>query len=171
MSDTAPRARFRAPWGGLLIATSVTLAAVLIGASLLMLSVLPRRASGLRLLAALLPPAVVFLSLGFTVRGYVLTHTELIIERFGWRNRFPLATLGEVTVDPQAMEKTLRLLGNGGLFVFCGWYRNRKLGLYRAFITDPRRCVVLKFAGRAVVVTPESPEAFAREAQSRRQHL
>jgi hypothetical protein len=53
------------------------------------------------------------------------------------------------------------------LFVFCGWYRNKKLGTYRLFGTDPKRSVVLKFGGRTVVVTPESPGALIAELRRR----
>ena len=64
--------------------------------------------------------------------------------------------------DPSAMCGSVRTCGNGGLFSFTGWYWNRKIGKYRAFITDPAKAVVLVFANRRIVVTPDRPEDFVR---------
>ncbi len=51
----------------------------------------------------------------------------------------------------------------GGLFSFTGSFRNKALGAYRAFVTDPHRTVVLRFPKRTVIVSPDSPEAFLHE--------
>ena len=40
----------------------------------------------------------------------------------------------------------------------CFW--NRKLGRYRAYVTDPKRAVVLRFDDRVVVVSPDCPAEF-----------
>lgn len=97
------------------------------------------------------------------VRGYTLTDRELIIHRLGWSSHFDLASLISASSDPSAMNGSIRLFGNGGLFAFCGWFRNKKLGNYRVFATDPQRSVVLRFTDRIVVVTPDAPEKFAAE--------
>ena len=52
------------------------------------------------------------------------------------------------------------LAGYGGLFAFTGWFRNKKLGAYRAFVTDLNRCIVIRLPKRTVVVSPNSPERF-----------
>jgi hypothetical protein len=153
-------ARFRAPWGGLLIAVSVMATLLLVAASLICLAVLPARPAVLRVATAGLPLAIVLGCLPFVVRGYVVTDRELIIERLGWSNRWPLAALASAELDPQAMKGSLRLCGNGGLFAFCGWFRNKKLGVYRAFATDLKRAVVLRFGVRNIVVSPDDPPAF-----------
>lgn len=159
--------RFRAPWPGLLIGISVAGTLALVLASAIGLAVLPPRPVGPRVALAALPAAVVLGCLVFMVRGYVVTDRELIIQRLGWANRWPLARLESVAVDPQAMRYSLRLWGNGGLFAFCGWFRNKKLGLYRAFATDPKRSVVLRFGSQTIVVTPEDPAAFVEAIQAR----
>ena len=41
-----------------------------------------------------------------------------------------------------------------------GFFRNRTLGRYRAYATDPGRAVVLVLGGRTVVVTPGEPRIF-----------
>ena len=64
---------------------------------------------------------------------------------------------GEWFIDLRAPE----FAGNG-LFAITGWFRNRKLGLFRAFATAPRHSVVLRFDDRTLVISPEDPERFVR---------
>jgi hypothetical protein len=63
------------------------------------------------------------------------------------------------------MRWSVRLWGNGGFFSFTGFYFNRLLGRYRAWVTDPRRVVVLRFPARTVVISPAEPEEFILDLQ------
>jgi hypothetical protein len=56
------------------------------------------------------------------------------------------------------MQGSIRTFGNGGLFGFIGLFRNKKLGRYRAFATDEKNAVVLRFATHTLVITPEQPQ-------------
>jgi len=81
----------------------------------------------------------------------------------------PLAGLQSATFTPDVMRRSLRLFGNGGMFSITGWYRNSALGTYRAFVTDLKNTVVLRFATqKTIVVSPENPEAFAAELSNRK---
>ena len=42
-------------------------------------------------------------------------------------------------------------------------FYNKRLGSYRAYVTDPRRCVVLRYPNRRVVLSPASPEDFVSD--------
>lgn len=64
--------------------------------------------------------------------------------------------------EPEVLQGTIRLFGNGGLFSITGWFRNKSLGVFRAFLTDPNRTVVLRYSDRVVVISPEHPEQFVR---------
>ena len=59
-------------------------------------------------------------------------------------------------------SKALRTCGNGGLFSFTGFYWSKRLGPFRAYVTNHRHCVVLRLAGKTVVMSPDDPEAFMR---------
>ena len=96
----------------------------------------------------------------FLIRSYVLSGDALLVQRLGWHSRLDLSGLRSAEVDPQAMAKSTRTFGNGGMFCFAGVFRNKKLGSYRAFATDPNLSVILKFNTRVVVVTPGNPEGF-----------
>lgn len=51
-------------------------------------------------------------------------------------------------------------MGNGGFLGYIGWFRSKRLGSFRAYVTDPPRCVVLEFEQRKVVVSPDDPRRF-----------
>jgi hypothetical protein len=64
------------------------------------------------------------------------------------------------------MSYSIRTFGNGGLFSISGLFRNKTLGSYRAYATDPKRAVVLKYKKRTIVVTPDRPDVFAARIES-----
>ena len=156
------RTSFAAPWAGQLKVMSALAAALLlaIGVSLQYASPrlqpggLPVRLAAIAIWGVLLGAAL------FTVRGYELTTSELLVQRLLWATRIPLQDLRAAWADPAAMKGSLRLFGNGGLFAISGVFKNRKLGRYRAFATEPKNSVVLELAARTVVVTPDSPQDF-----------
>lgn len=117
----------------------------------------------IRLWIALIPLVIVFGGALFTIRGYTVTADAILIHRLFWMTRLPLAGLQSAQFDPNAMRCSIRLLGNGGLFSFAGFFRNKPLGIYRAFVTDPRQAVVLRFPARTVVVSPSDPERFVHQ--------
>jgi hypothetical protein len=99
----------------------------------------------------------------FAIRGYSITPAAILVHRLFWATRLPRAGLESARFEPDAMRRSLRLMGNGGLFSFTGLFRNRLLGTYRAFVTDPRRTVVLQYPRRPVLVSPARPEEFIRD--------
>jgi hypothetical protein len=166
---------FNAPWGAPLalmtavcavICLSLPLPGLMIGLG----SSAALRARGMSMippwtgwLLVAVPLLTFVVSAAFMVRGYVLTDTSLIIKRLGWESRLDLSRLNSATVDPDAFRRSLRLFGNGGFFSFTGWFRNKKLGIYRAYATDTRNAVVLRFSDKTVVITPGDPQKFAAE--------
>jgi len=116
---------------------------------------------------ALVPLGIVGMCALFTVRGYSLAPDGLRILRLFWETRLPLDGLQSAEFRPDAMRWSLRTFGNGGLFSFSGWYYNRTLGCFRAWVTDLRPTVVLRWPRRTVVVSPGDPERFVREVRTR----
>lgn len=105
---------------------------------------------------------ILFGSAPFTILGYRVTPRDIEVRRLFWTTRLPLAGLESAAFDPAAMNGSVRLFGNGGLFSFTGLFRSRSLGSYRAYVTDPRRAVVLRFPARTVVVSPADPRDFVQ---------
>lgn len=106
------------------------------------------------------PAAIVVVALLFIVRGYEFDGTGLHIERLLWRTPVGLEGLNRAWRDPSAMRRSLRLFGNGGLFAITGIFQNKALGRYRAFVTNPKQAVVLRYETRVVVLSPADPDAL-----------
>lgn len=146
-----PRTRrhFNAPWG-----TAVRWVSGIVAASAIVAQLFLPPIAALPLLGILLA------CLPFQIAGYSVRDRHLLIHRLGWATKIDLSGLLRVEVNPQAMLGSIRVFGNGGLFGISGYYRNGVIGRYRAFGTDPSRAVVLEFAERKLVVTPDVPAEF-----------
>jgi hypothetical protein len=153
--------QFRAPWSKSLIVASIFATLVCLGVAYAFWT-LPAEPSfePVRLWLSLVPLAIILLCALFAVRGYSITNNALLIDRLFWTTRIPLTELQSVKFDPAATHRSIRTFGNGGFFSFTGYFRNKELGSYRAFMTDRRRAVVLRFPSSVIVISPDRPEDF-----------
>ena len=110
----------------------------------------------------LLPPALLIGTVPFAIRGYTITPNAILVHRLFWTTRLPLAGIASARFDPDAMRGSIRTFGNGGMFSFTGFYRNARLGAFRAFVTDQHKTIVLRYPNRTVVISPGEPEDFIR---------
>ncbi|WP_444944573.1 PH domain-containing protein [Microbulbifer sp. ZKSA006] len=162
-----PTIAFKAPWSRQLQIISAICALFLLGLPFFLASRAPAFPSTLYSIAIALPPAILALSAFFAIRGYAIKNGNLLILRPGWKTTIPLQGLSEVAPDPEAMQGSVRIFGNSGLFGYIGLFHNQKLGRYRAFATDPQKAVVLRLTAQTIVISPDSPE---RAADILRQH-
>lgn len=159
---------YAAPWSRLLKGITLLASTLLAGVALWALLAGPRLPAAVAIAAGGLPLVILVGCALFTVRGYELAGGELLVHRLLWPTRISLDGLRSVAHDPEAVRGSLRLFGNGGLFSFSGWFRNKPLGVYRAYVTDHRRIVVLTWDQRRIVVSPEPPERFVEALRRRR---
>jgi hypothetical protein len=160
---------FAATWSASLKIVSLAATFLLVGISLLIWFQLPKSELWLRALISattLLMPVVCAL---FMIRSYRLEGRWLLIQRWLWQSRISLEGLRDASLDTEAMRQSLRICGNGGLFSFSGWYRSKRLGVFRAYVTDLNRTVVLTFPSRKIVLSPDRPEAFVDTVRHQRQ--
>ena len=160
--------RYGAPWSRMLVLVSILATTILLGLPLLAVGSAPPLPLGLALMVIGLPLGILLGCLAFTVRGYELASGELLIYRGLGSTRYPLDGLRSAEHDPDALRGSWRTFGNGGLFSFSGWFRNKRLGNYRAFVTDHARAVILTWGDRTIVVSPDRPEAFVAALDRRR---
>jgi len=155
-------ASFAAPWGRGVKITTIGVFAMLVTMSIVMPLVIPSE----EWWVVWAGPGVFALILGITslfcVRGFEIRRGDLWIRRSFWETRVPLAELNGAWADPQAMHRSIRSAGNGGLTAYTGWFRSKKLGRYRAWVTDPARAVVLEIGEKKIVVSPDRPSSFLR---------
>ena len=154
-----------ASWPTCLKTTSWIATAVLGGATYALIKAIPRGtrvpfAETFGTYVAFVPLLIALTAVLFVVTAFEVDGTELRIRRLLWATRVPLAGLTRAWHDPEAMKRSIRLWGNGGLYAVTGLFQNRSLGRYRAFVTDPARAVVLKLPKRSVVISPADPAAF-----------
>ncbi|MBC7984050.1 MAG: hypothetical protein H7Y02_09355 [Candidatus Obscuribacterales bacterium] len=155
-----PPIEFKAPWSrSLRLFTGVA-------TLLLCLVVLGGLMSGTRLtlgwrLGLVGIPLIILVSAICTfIRGYAITEDEILIRQLGWTKHLPLRTLKSIDGKADAMERSIRIVANGGIFSFTGFFWNRQLKFYRAYASDPTRAVVLRYPNKTIVITPHDPQHF-----------
>ncbi len=152
---------YQAPWGKPLIVCSGLLSALAVASVFAAVHLRTFISPAfLAPFAQWLLPALVLGCLPFMIRGYAITDDAILIRRLFWTTRLDRNGLISAEFVLKAMKGSLRTCGNGGVFSFTGWYWNKSLGFYRAFVTDLNRTVVLRFGKRTVVVSPDVPEDF-----------
>ncbi len=155
--------RYKAPWSLTLHVVSWTTTAICLIAAAAGAGALRQYGQvSLPFSPGLIPLVLIAVSALFTVRGYVITPDAILVQRLFWNTALNRRDLVSVAVDPTALQQSLRTCGNGGLFSFTGFYWNTRLRSFRAFVTDPRLCVVLTFSKRTVVVSPDYPVSFCQ---------
>lgn len=150
--------KFGAPWSRQLKVLTSVFTLFLLGLPLILLDRAPEDPPTIYLISIWLPVAILVLSALFAIRGFVVEGNRLLVLRPLWKTRLSLQGLQRAEADPEAMQGSIRTFGNGGLFGFIGLFRNKKLGRYRAFATDEKNAVVLRFATHTLVITPEQPQ-------------
>lgn len=111
------------------------------------------------------------MSLAIGVRGYSITAEAIVVHRYGWVTKFPLVTLVSAEIDPNAMKRSIRTFGNGGLFGFIGRFRNKHLGSYTAYVTNTLNSVVLRYPDKTIVISPDNPAVFVEQLHAQHPHL
>jgi hypothetical protein len=99
----------------------------------------------------------------YALRGYTVDadKRELTIHRRIGRKILTLKPPAEARrLDATEMRRTLRVLGNGGLFSYQGEFRNKTLGSFLMYSTNTRKSVLVKAEGVNVVVSPDDTEGF-----------
>lgn len=157
-----------APWPTSLKVVSLIGAAVLVAVGIGAARAIPHGtrvpfAEMFGTLVSFVPPAIAVFALLFVVRAYEVSPGELRVQRLLWETKVGLTGLSRAWHAADAMCGSLRVFGNGGLFSVTGLYQSRSLGRYRAFVTDPKKAVVLVLPARTLVLSPADPHGFVEE--------
>lgn len=150
---------YPAPWSKSVIFVSAFVTLVILGTTVGLVGF----GHGIPRGVGYLPLAILLFAVLFLIRGYTVGPDAILVHRLFWVTRLPLKGLQSAKFDPEAMRRSIRLCGNGGLFSVSGFYRNQMLGTFRAFVTDPHRAVILHYSSRTVVISPAAPEEFVRD--------
>ena len=155
---------YDAHWSTSLIVISVLTTVVCLGVTLgAWFDVTGKHPPGALGYIVFLPLVILFGTALFTIRGYGISSDSILVHRLLWSTALPRIGLESAQLEPDAMRGSFRTFGNGGAFSFTGFYYNKRLGSYRAYVTDPRHTVVLRYAKRRVVLSPATPEDFVSD--------
>jgi hypothetical protein len=145
---------------------STRIACVLFALSMLVGILTPSLAVEFRAILIGLPVFFLLISFPFSIKGYSLSQDGIVIRRLAGNVQLPLESLAAVEGKAEMFDQSFRLAANRGLFVYSGWFWNSEYKLFRAFVSDPSRAVVLKYADRTVVISPHDPQAFIMRART-----
>jgi hypothetical protein len=141
---------YTAPWDVLLILITVIITGVLVA-----ITQVDSITSGL------LSGGLIFIAMFFGVYGYRIEEGKLKILRLGWTKEVDLTTIRSVEFKPDAMKRSLRRFGIGGLFSYSGLFSNRELGSYKAYVTHRKKTVLIQTKeNELIVVSPGNPDGF-----------
>ena len=154
---------YRATMGRATIAITVFSSILLLGISFYLLVSEPQVLSSLAALALIVPPLILFVCYLYQVSSYHLDSKNIVIKRFAPNFYIPVSSIESVEIDNNAMKRSLRIFGNGGLFGFYGRFRNKKYGSYRAFVKDLKKLVVIKTDKKTIIISPDKPEVFVKK--------
>jgi hypothetical protein len=104
---------------------------------------------------------------GALVRRYRLREDEIVIERVWLTARLPLAGLMAVESDREALRGAWKIMGNDGLGAYAGRFRSKKLGNFRAYVSDPDYAVVLRWPDHCLVISPAQTGEFTDALRAR----
>jgi hypothetical protein len=157
---------FKAPWSSLLRTVSIVMGAVLVALTLASLFAWYSTREHATLVGVIVPVLVLIIATLLTVKGYALTEDAIVVRRLGWTTRLPWQDLVSVTGDNEAMRGSVKLFGSAGFMSYTGYFWNRRIGRYRAFVNDPSRSVVLSYKNRKIVISPDDPQRFIVRART-----
>ncbi len=158
---------YRAPWDSLLKRTTIIVLVFLAGITMVVLRN-PYLPDAPKMGIPAIAVATVALCWAFAPRGYEIEGNRLIIRQNLGSKEYDLRGLQNIETSANAMPLlgAVRVFGVGGLFGYYGRYYRSGLGFFTAWVTDRSRTVVLKFAGRTVVISPDDPKAFTDEIRT-----
>lgn len=106
------------------------------------------------------------LSALFAVRSYTLDGQMLRVQRLLWSTTVDISGVTAASDGASLYPGSLRVCGNAGLFSFSGLFYNRNIGIYRAFVTNWKRALILHRQRRSVVISPADPHAMVIALQA-----
>ena len=112
---------------------------------------------------AILPLIILFTWL-YSPYAYSVMDGHLVVHRRMGLFRVPLANIREVgLLDKKTMGWPVRLMGNGGLFGYTGWYTSSSQGRMRWFVRQQKNYVVVITADKKkFVFSPNNPNEMAQ---------
>ena len=98
-----------------------------------------------------------------TVRKYSVDRQFLYIHKIIWHKKISMQNLIDVEKRTDLMESDFswkRLLKKKDFLSYKGQYKDKNIGEYEAYVTDPDHLVLLIFRDKKIAVSPEYVDQF-----------
>jgi Bacterial PH domain len=98
------------------------------------------------------------------VKSYTITDTELIINKFFGKRIIARADIKSAKyITKKEMGFVIRMLGNGGIFGYTGFFTNKTIGRMRWHVTNQQNLVILSMLnGKTICVSPDEVPEFLK---------
>ncbi|HMA62837.1 MAG TPA: PH domain-containing protein [bacterium] len=97
------------------------------------------------------------------VRKYSVDRQYLYIHKIIWRKKISMKNLIDVEKRTNLMESDFswkKLLKKKDFLSYKGQYKDKKVGSYEAYVTDPDHLVLLIFRDKKIAVSPQYTDRF-----------
>jgi hypothetical protein len=100
----------------------------------------------------------------FWVKSYTVTETELIINRFYGKRIIARSEIKNAKyITKKEMGFVIRMLGNGGVFGYTGFFTNKTIGRMRWHVTNQQNLVIISMQnGKTICVSPDDVPGFLK---------
>ena len=118
------------------------------------------------LASALLLLLIYFVTYWYCPINYRVTTDDVVVHRHGSDIRFLRSDIRCIQmVQKEKLKGTVRLIGVGGLFGYCGQFSNAEFGCMTWYATKHRDKMVLIELNnnKKIIVTPDEPEQFVEQ--------
>jgi len=115
-------------------------------------------------LSALLLLSIAFPYL-FSPRDFVLIDNHLVIKKVLGKVKIPIEDIEEVKLLKKISG--IRVFGSGGLYGYFGYFHLGHIGSVKMYAKRRNKLVLISCKSRRIVISPENPEEFVAELESR----
>ena len=104
-------------------------------------------------------PIIIFFTWLYSPYAYSVNQDALVVHRKIGNFFIPLHEVSAVNaIEKKAMGWPVRLMGNGGLFGYTGWYTSSPQGRMRWFVRQQKNYVLVRMKNeRLYVLSPDAP--------------
>jgi hypothetical protein len=124
-------------------------------------------------LTAVIGVVLIILFIGcylFMPKSYTLNDGNLSIQRLKGDAAFSISEIASAkAITKIDMGVTIRIMGNGGIFGYTGFFTNKTFGRMNWFVTDKDKMIIIALTnGKHIVISPDDTEGFLKSIKAKK---
>ena len=117
--------------------------------------------TGMKVYISIFLIAILAFCYAFSIQGYELSDTEIIIKRRSGNKIIKTAAIKEIkTLEKAALKGTIRTMGVGGLFGYFGEFSNSQYGSMDWYVTRRDKIIFIATHKQRLLLSPDDRDAF-----------